>query len=297
MTHRDSSYYPRRASFLSPLLLRFEACGRWASRYAFRIPDSVTYLGLLGGILIPGWAMYLRNPNRSGLSTVGVCGLLLLTFLAFLGQTAGNAAFTLLLSIHCIGLVAYCKPLLAEFEWLNRLLMSLLLCAMVIGLVYVPAQQFLSNHLFIPMRLNGHVVVVHRMKSPGEIHRGDWIAFNVSAAWNSFNYGYAHGSVVIRDGVNLAPVLALSGDEVKFDPHSYYVNGVEHPRQSTMPISGAFVVPENCWFAWPEFGMEGHGVVPAANISDPLLAIANVTPDRFVGKVFKHWFGRRQSFT
>lgn len=295
MTHRDSSYYPRRATLFSPFLLRFEVCSRWATRYVFRIPDTVTFLGLLGGWLVPGWAVYLRNANRSGLSTLGVCAFLLLTFFVFLGQAAGNAAFTLLLCIHCVGLVAYCKPLLAEFQWPNRVLSSLLLCAMVIGLVYLPAQQFLSNHLFIPMRLHGHVVVVHRMKSPGEIHRGEWIAFNVSAASDYFNYGYAHGSVVIRDGVNLAPVLALPGDEVKFDPHSYYVNGEQHPRQSTMPTGGGFVVAEHCWFAWPEFGMEGHGTVPAANITDPLLQIANVTPDRFVGKVFKHWFFRRQS--
>jgi hypothetical protein len=297
MTHRDSSYYPRRASAWSPLLGRFDGCGRMLKRLAFHVPDSVTLLGLVGGFLVPGLAVYLRNPDRSGKATLGVCAALILTFIVFLGYPVANAAFTLLLSIHLVGLVAYCKPILVGAAWPNRLLTGLLLSAVTIVFVYIPLQNLMEHRLVLPLRVRGHVVVVRCLSSPGVIRRGDWIVFNFSGGRNYFNDGQRHGNVIIEDGINLAAVLAVAGDKLVFTPKSFSVNGVEQPRLPNMPGSGEWTVPEMCWFAWPDLGISGHGTTPEANISEATMEIATVHRTQFVGRVFRHWFWRRQLFS
>lgn len=296
MTHRENSYYPRRANVWSPLLARADAFGRGMSRFAFHFTGGVTFPGLIAAILVPGLAVYFRNPDRSGKSTIALCAILLLVFVAFLGFPVANAAFTIVLCIHVVGLVAYCTPMMIGTEWPNRFVASLALCLMI-GLVYLPLQQFLTKRVVVPLRVHGHVVVVHRMMAANTVHRGDWIAFNVANTNNFYNYPYAHGRVIVHDGIELAQVLAVAGDQIGFDAHSIYINGVGQPRDATMPTSGGLVVPDHCWFAWPDFAMEGHGAIPPSEISGALMGIATVTPERFVGKVFKHWFGRRQQYS
>ncbi len=280
-----------------PLLARADAFGRGMSRFAFHFTGGVTFPGLIAAILVPGLAVYFRNPDRSGKSTIALCAILLLVFVAFLGFPVANAAFTIVLCIHVVGLVAYCTPMMIGTEWPNRFVASLALCLMTIGLVYLPLQQFLTKRVVVPLRVHGHVVVVHRMMAANTVHRGDWIAFNVANTNNFYNYPYAHGRVIVHDGIELAQVLAVAGDQIGFDAHSIYINGVGQPRDATMPTSGGLVVPDHCWFAWPDFAMEGHGAIPPSEISGALMGIATVTPERFVGKVFKHWFGRRQQYS
>jgi hypothetical protein len=294
MTNRDNSYYPPRANALSPILGRFEACLRGLSGFSFRVPDTVTLLGLLGGFFVPGLALYLRSPGASGKAALGVCALLLLIFFAFLGFPAGNAAFTLLLSIHVVGFVAYCKPLLAGSPWPSRLIAAFLLSVATIVIVYLPSQYWLEHHLVVPLQVRGHVVVVRCLRSPGVIRRGDWIAFRVDSGREYFNGGNAHGNVIIEDGIGMAPVLAVSGDHIEFTPESVSVNGVAQPRQLNMPTSGEWTVPENCLFAWTDLAIHGHGGVPTALIAEAAIQTATVHREQIIGKAFKHWFGRRQ---
>lgn len=264
------------------------------ARTHFLMPDTVTFPGLAGGFLVPGLAIYLRNPGRSGKAALAVCALLLLVFFVFLGFPVANAAFTLLLCIHVVGFVAYCSPLLAGSSWTSRLVASLLLCVATIVLVYLPLQNMFERHLFIPVRLRGHVIVVRCFRSPAVIHRGEWIAYRVSMAYDSFNTGAAHGSVLLQDGINLAPVLAVQGDHIQFTPQSFSVNGVAQPRQKYMPVSGELTVPENCLFAWTDMNMDGHGNVPESNITAVTMQVATVHREQFIGKAFHHWFWRRQ---
>jgi len=297
MTHRDSSYYPRRATLFSPLLGRAEACGQALRKLAWQPPDNVTLFGLMGGLLIPGFAIYLRKPDRSGRATLLACAALFLLFFVFLGFVVGNIAFTLLLSIHVVGLVAYCKPIFSGMQWPSRLMAGFLLTAMTIGLIYLPLQNLLVSRLFVPLRFHDHVVVVRCSKSPGVIHAGDWVAFRISQDRTSYNNGAAHGSVSIGGGINLAPVLAVAGDQLAFTTNSFSINGVAAPRLPHMPTGGQLTVPEKCWFVWPELGMEGHGNVPSSYITDATMEIAMVNQDQFIGRAFKHWFGRRQLFS
>jgi hypothetical protein len=257
---------------------------------------AVTPLGLLGGLLVPGLAVYLRNPGRSGQAALAVCALLSLTVIASLGFPLANVACAILLSIHVVGLVAYCAPLLAGSGWPARFMTGLGLGAVTIAFVYVPLQQLLEHRLLVPLRLQGHVVVVNCLRSPGGVHRGDWIAFRISGDPSYFNGGGGHGVVVVADGIDLAPVLAVRGDHVEFSPKSFSVNGVAQPRLDHMPGSGQLTVPENCLFAWPDLGIQVHGNVPEGYITDVAMRVATVHEDQFVGKPFQHWFGRRQLF-
>ena len=275
-----------------------DRCRRVTAKFAFKMPACVSLLGFTGALLVPGLAFYLRNPDRSGKAAMGVCAALLLVFFAFLGFPAANAAFTLLLSIHAVGFVAYCKPLLAGASWPFRLFAAVILCLSMFGVVYMPLRGLMEHRLVMPLRLRGNVVVINCRSSPGVIHRGDWIAFRLNSVHDYFNNGTWHGNVQVMDGINMAPVLALPGDHVKFTPKFFTVNGgIEQPRRPNMPGSGEFTVPEKCWLAWPNLDINGHGYTPAENITEAAMAIATVQRDQFVGKPFKHWFGRRQSFS
>jgi hypothetical protein len=297
MTHHDSSYYPPRATALSPILHRAGACARMLAKTSSRLPEKISFMGLVGGFLAPGLAVYLRSPGSSGKAALAVCAALLLTFIAFLGFPLANAAFTLLLSIHVVGFVAYCGPLLAGWRWPSRLVTGLLLCIATIVVVYIPLQDLLEHRLIVPLRLGGHVVVFQCLSSPATIRRGEWIAFRISMDQDYFTGGGGHGVVRIKDGICMAPVLGVQGDHVEFTPQSFLVNGVAQPRQANMPGSGKLTVPENCWFAWPDLVTQRMGNVPEANITGLTLRVATVDRDQFIGKALQHWFGRRQLFS
>ena len=266
-------------------------------KLAVQVPEDVTLFGLVAGLLVPGLAIYFRKPDRSGKSALAVCGALLLVFIAFLGFPFANIVFTLLLSIHLVGFVAYCKPLFAGLHWPFRLLSGLLMAVAAIAFVYMPLQNLLEHRLFLPLRLHGHVVVVRCLSSPGVIRPGEWIAFRVSRDRSYYSNGAGHGSVYLAEGVNLGAVLAIPGDYVQFTSKSFSVNGMAQPRRPNMPTSGEWTVPEKCWFVWPELGIEGHGNVPQAYITEAAMEAARVHQDQFIGKAFKHWFGRRQLFS
>ena len=296
MTHRDSSYYPRRATFFSPILDRAGGFVQRLRDLVAQVPDEVTAMGLIASLLVPGLAIYLRDPGRSGKAALAVCAGLFLVFVAFIGFPFANAAFTLLLSIHVVGVIAYCKPLLAGAHWISRLVISLLLCVMTIALIYVPLPNLLEQRWLVPLRLHGQVVVVHRLRSPSAIKRGEWVAFRVLSEQNHFNNGAGHGNVIVVDGINLSPVLAIPGDHIEFTGKSFSVNGLAQPRRPNMPASGEWTVPEKCWFIWPEVAINGHGIIPEGNLTSAAMEIATVHWDQFLGKAFKHWFGRRQLF-
>jgi hypothetical protein len=298
MTHRDSSYYPRRAGVWSPFLGWVERRRQNFAIFAFKMPTCVSLLGFMGALLVPGLAFYLRNPDRSGKAAVGVCAALLFVFIALLGFPVANVAFTLLLSIHAVGFVAYCKPLLTGAGLLHRLIAALILCLTMIGFVYMPLQNLMEQRLVVPLRLRGNVVVVECLNSPGVIRRGDWIAFRMNGVENYFNNGTWHGNVLVVNGINMAPVLALPGDHVKFGTNFFSVNdGIPQHRQPNMPVSGEMTVPEKCWLAWPDLAISGHGNTPPAEVTAAAMGIATVHRDQFVGKAFRHWFWRRQLFS
>jgi hypothetical protein len=220
---------------------------------------------------------------------MGVCAILSLLFVVFLGYPLGTLALALLMSIHVTGVVAYYQPVVAAARLGIRLAAAFALCLLTIGVVYLPLRDLLEERWFMPLQVKGQVVVIHRLTSPVTLRRGEWIAYR-----NPEFDSYAGRHLIVHAGINFAPVLAVPGDHLEFSPQAFSVNGVAQPHRQNMPVSGELTVDRNCWFAWPEMAIFAHGNVPG--ISDMVMRMAMVSKDELIGKPFDHWFWRRQSF-
>jgi hypothetical protein len=287
-----SPYYPPRARWYSHLLF---FCGTIRRRLALDrilLPREMALVGLVGSFLVPGLAVYIRGPRLWGRAALVSCGLLLLSFIVWFGHPAGNFALGLLLSIHISGFVYYCSPLLLEASFSSRLLFTLL-TMMVLGLlIYLPIRNVILQHWLIPLRVRDNVVIVHRLGSPHDIKRGDWVMYSQ----NNGETGDAHrgGAVWVQSGFGCGPVLAVGGDRVEFSTNAFRVNGEARPLLPHMPNSGTLTVPEKHWFIWPDFDIYEHGNVNEANVSAIMLQMATVSQKQFIGKPFKRWLWRRQ---
>jgi hypothetical protein len=256
------------------------------------LPREIALVGLVASFLVPGLAVYIRGPRLWGRAALASCGLLLLSFIVWFGHPAGNFALGLLLSIHISGFVYYCSPLLLEASFSSRLLFTLL-TMMVLGLlIYLPIWNVILQHWLIPLRVRDNVVIVHRLGSPHDIKRGDWVMFSQKSS----ETGEAHngGAIWVRAGFGWGLVLAGAGDRVEFSANVFRVNGEARPLLPHMPSSGTLTVPEKHWFIWPDLDINTRGNVSEANISATMLQMATVSQEQVVGKPFKRWLWRRQ---
>jgi hypothetical protein len=64
-----------------------------------------------------------------------------------------------------------------------------------------------------------------------------------------------------------------------------------------MPTAGSVVVPEKHWFVWPELAILQNRNVSEADIANTMLMMATVPETNYIGRPFKRWFGRRQTFS
>jgi len=218
--------------------------------------------------------------------------LLLLIFIVFLGFTAGNLAFGLLISLHCSGFVYGCSPLLAGEPFPRRLSFTFLSLLAIGMTLYLPARHLVQQYCLTPLRMHDQVIVVERLVSARNVQRGDWIAYDLSD--QSTGDPHHGGAVWVREGMSLGPVLAVAGDVVAFSAGSYSVNGVARNSLPHMPATGGFTVPEKHWFIWPNLDISGHGYVGEASISAALVQLADVGETQYFGKPFHRWFGRKQ---
>jgi len=293
MNRSVAPYYPPRARWYSPVFDWGNSARRQLSLDRILLPKGVTFWGFAGSLLIPGLGIYLRGPRLWGQATLAACGFLFLQFIMWLGYPFGNYAFGLMLSIHVTGLAYYCSPLLAGTQLRYRLLFTVLVLMGLGGLIYSPLRSAVQEHWLLPLRMNGHVVVVQRLASAHTIRRGDWIAYTLSGyVISGHGDQYRNG----RSGLGLGPVLAIAGDRVAFSTNCFAVNDIPHPLLPQMPVAGSLIVPRNHWFIWPNLAISGHGYVSQTTISSAMLQMADVSDEQFVGKPFKHWFGRRQSW-
>lgn len=256
------------------------------------MPRTMKIGELAAGFFIPGLAVWLRGPALWGRAALFVCAELLLVFVVWLGYPFANFAFGLLLSVHCTGLVYYCGPLLVGESFRGRLGFTVLVLLALTLILYLPGLHFLQNHLLTPLRMNGRVYVVQHISRPGAIHRGDWVAYALDE--NAVGENYHGGTVHLRGGMSVGPVLALPGDSVAFSNDLFFVNGVLHTNLPHMPSSGSFTVAEKHWFIWPNLDISGHGNVGEARISSALMGLANVPEENFFGRPFHRWFWRKQ---
>ena len=251
----------------------------------FQLPSGISVPGLAGSLLVPGLGIYFRS-HIWGRAALACCAALGFTFFCALGYPLGNIAFGLLLSIHVSSITYYCSPWLNSETLPKRMLVALLLTFCLGSLLYFPIRKTLQNHYFMPLRVEGQVVVM-RKTLPAEVRRGDFIAYDLEPVYGEgIN---AHG------GSTGGRVLGVAGDRIEFHTTTFSVNGVKQLRLPHMPLSGSVAVPEKNWFIWPNMAIiGGHGNVREDTISGFMLQMATVSQSQFTGKPFKSWFGRPQ---
>lgn len=283
----NSPYYPRRARWYGFLFNFGNTIRRGIAFDRIRLPREMSFGGLIASLLIPGMGVYLRGPRIYGKAALVACGFLFFLFIVWLGYPLGNYAFGLLLSAHVTGFVYYCSPWLANETFGCRILLTIGALLGLGLLVYRPLQ----THWLLPLRVNGHTVILEKFALAHGVKRGDWVAYKFSGYFFSNHMGQG---VLDRTSLGLGSVLATAGDRVEFSTNNFTVNGVPQPHLSHMPTSGNLVVPENHWFIWPNLAISGNWNVGEADISSAMLQIASVPEKQFVGKPFKRWFWRKQ---
>jgi hypothetical protein len=289
-----SPFYPPRARWYSPVFYLGNAIRRRLSLDRLRLPRELKTFDLIAGFLVPALAVVLRGPRIWGRAAAAASVFLAAVYIAWLGYPAANFAFGLLLSLHSTGFVYYCNPLLRDEPFHSRIGFTLLVLLGMMLLLYWPARSFVQGRFFTPLRLNGHVVVVQRFMPKKTILRGDWIAYRPDA--EAVGNNYHGGTVWLRSGLCLAPVLAVAGDHVAFSTNGFfYVNGVAHTNQPYMPSGVELDVPEKHWFIWPNLGISGHGDVGAARVTTALMGLANVPEENYYGRPFDRWLWRKQT--
>jgi hypothetical protein len=251
-----------------------------------RLPTGVPFFRIVASLVVPGLGFYLRGPRLWGMAAMAFAAQMALLFMVGLGDPVGNAGFGLLLSIHVSSVIYVLEPWLAGARFHVRLSFSFVMLFVLGALVYLPVRTLIQEQWLMPLRVKGRVVIVQRLAHLRRLPRGTWIAYTIE--------GLDRHGVNVQDGFGLGPVLALPGDRVRFTKSAMEVNGVSQPLLPYMPQIGEWVVPEKHWFVWPEVDITGHGNTPADAISATLLQMGTITEDRFVGRPFKRWFGRRQ---
>jgi hypothetical protein len=290
MSKATSPYYPPRARWYAPVFYVANMVRRGIAMDRIYLPGEVTWPGLALSFLVPGLGFYLRGPRIWGKTVMAGCALLFFLFIIGFGYPYANFAFGMIISAHVSGIVYYCAPILQEWELRTRLLFTVLVLAGVGLSIYLPSRAAIQNHWLMPLRVNGQGVVVQKLASPKAVKRGDWIAYRLPARsegvleedWRMF----AHS------GVGLGPVLAVANDQVVFSNNVVIVNGVAQPLLPHMPTYGAITVPENFWFIWPGYSINGRG--DERRITSMMLQLANVPENEFIGRPLKRWFWRKQ---
>jgi hypothetical protein len=223
-----------------------------------QLPDQITIGGIIGGLLIPGLAIYIRGPRSWGRNAMAGCAVLLLIFIIWLGYPLGNCAFGLMLSIHVSGFVYYCSPFLLGRTFSHRIIFTLLVL-MGIGLgIYLPIQHTIQTHWLMPLRNGNQVIIISVQAKPASLKLGDWAAFGTDS------------------GLLFGPVVGLAGDKVDSVtvPESHYLIRAQFARQ---------------------YYHDGLlGTIFGSYRSDIVEQLTIVSPEEFAGIPFKRWFWRKQ---
>ena len=207
-------------------------------------------------------------------------------FVALIGHRAANLIFGLLIAIHAGGVLWFLRAATDPPPLWTKLAMSGCVVALLGLALYWPGLRFAEQNLFVPLRTAEGVIVINCRSSPESVRAGDLVAYAVPEQ-NLLR-------MRIAGGFGLERVLARAGDTVEFTATAVLVNGQPHPKQPGMPPDGSAIVPANHWFIWPEFDIRQNGVASVKMMELVAWQYAFVPFSDFVGRPFRHWFGRRQ---
>lgn len=277
-----SSYYPPRARWYSRPVYWGGSLRQQLAQHRIHLPSGVAFGDLVCGILLPGYGFAARIPRRWANAIFGLCVVLLLVFFVWLGRALGNAAFTLLLSIHATSLGCVLEPWLKGTRLRFRIFISMATFFALAALLYVPIRNLIQEHWLVPLQIHGRTVIVRKLGTFKHVQRGDWLAYSISGDYRA--------NVVVQSGIGLSPVLAKAGDRVRFSHGACQVNDGPAPGLPFVPAEGEWVLGEKEWFVWPEIAMNGHGYVGGAGISIELMEMGRISDEKCIGVPFKRWF-------
>ena len=290
----DSPYYPPRARWWSRLLFPWFRMQRILHLEKIHLPAGFNLQQIIMGVIVPSYAFFANGRRVLGWSVAGIYAASLILFIVALGFQIGSVGYGLMISAHASSII------FLEGFWLRagcnfglRLVLAVLTLFVVWVAAYAPLVGYVENHFIMPVNMRGNVVIVQHLTPPKDISRGDCVLYRLRDS--SIGDGHRQGGAAyVRAGFGWGPVIAVAGDRVTFSTNSFAVNGAAHALLPHMPTSGEVVVPEKHWFIWPELAISNYGNVSEANLSALMLQMATVSETAFVGKSFKHWFGRRQ---
>jgi hypothetical protein len=241
-------------------------------------------------LALPGYAFFILGRRLLGCLVLPAYLIAAMVYVVALGFPAASIGYGLLISLHAISMVYLEGAWFKDSEFRLRFLLAFGTLFAVWGLIYAPLMGFVERHWFMPLRMNERVLIVHSGVAPESIKRGDWLAYEIPHT----SLGGHGDNVVLHAGLDVAPVLALPGDRLRFTSKEFFVNGQAFPLAPHMPSGGEWVMPEKTWFVWPNLAIGGHGGVTEGTISATMQQVAMVTQERMIGRPFKRWFGRHQ---
>ena len=251
-----SEFYPPRARWYGRIFYLAGAVRRAMVLDRICLPHELKGRELVAGGFVPGLAVWFRGPRAWGRAAMIAWALLFATFVIWLGYPVANLAFGLMISLHAIGFIYYCGPILRGWQFRPRLLFTVLVLLAIGLLIYSPVLGFVQNHLLMPLRNGDQVVIVSAQRKPVSLERGEWAAF------------------AIENGIILGKIIGLGGDKVDSTavPENHWLIRVQLVRQ---------YYHHDLFMTYA-----GRGEIVDQNFV--------VSPEKFVGKPFKRWFWRKQ---
>lgn len=284
MPRSATSFYPPRARWYSRLWNTAYAWRRQLHLDALRLPREVSAGPFLLALLLPGYAYCAFGRKYVGRPMIAGYLLAVMIFLVWLGHLVAILAMGAMISLHVVSLLYLISRWPREVTVRSQVTLTLTTLLAVGLLIYLPAQRLVERHLFLPLRIGEHVLVVAAGTPARSVRRADLIAYRIESR--------RAGNVRLAEGFGLGQVEAVGGDTIHFGKDTYTIRGLSRPRRAHMPCEQEWLVPENHWFVWPDSSMNISG--NAANVTPMLQDLALVPESQLVGKPFRRWFGREQ---
>jgi hypothetical protein len=283
----SSPYYPPRASWQSGVYKFFSRLAYLNRAERFLSGTEISGGQALRSVLVPGYSFKLVGRKTLARCILLAWGAVGVIFLAMLGYSAANIPFGLMVALHMTGLIQLYRCLFVDASFKRRLAFAF--CgALGVFVCYQAILDVVERIFVLPMNVNGQVVVINRLARTGNVKRGDIVAYSIEAA--------RFGNIRFREGYGYAAVLGVAGDQIEFKPRYMAINGQMFSRTKLMPQDHSLTVPENCWFIWSDFHISIYGSGPEEYVKAGLLKAAIVPEGNFIGRPFKYWFGRKQTY-
>src|SRR5436190_3066690 len=211
MDERTSPYYPPRAGWNRHFYEAAYALRRQLHLEDLKLPQfaiTVSVWEFLLCLFVPGFSFTFAGWKRFGRGTLLAWFMAFGLFIVWLGHTAANLAFGLMMSMHVSSIIHFLNRLAPGMTVLRRLGYSLGVLFVVGQLIYATGLRLFQRHLFMPLRWNEKVYVVNPRAPIANLRRGDLIAIHTERTGGN--------GVWIQEGYTLDKILAVPGDLVQF---------------------------------------------------------------------------------